>query len=141
RATPLFFTVISLWSALEGSILFWGFVLAAYSATAVYYTKHLGKLANYSTAVLLGVSSFFFLLLVGPANPFLPVYPVPFDGPGPNPLLQNRPLLAIPPPFLYLGYVGMTVPFAFGIGALLSGQLDDVWIRTTRRWTVFAWAF
>ncbi|HEY0670623.1 MAG TPA: cytochrome c biogenesis protein CcsA, partial [Longimicrobiales bacterium] len=141
RSTPVFFTIISLWSALEGSILFWGLVLAIYAATAVYYTRRLGDLSHYATAVLLGVSSFFFLLLVGPANPFLAMSPVPLDGPGPNPLLQNHALMAIHPPFLYLGYVGMTVPFAFAIAALLSGKLDDVWIRTTRRWTVFAWAF
>ena len=141
RATPLFFTVISLWSALEGSILFWGLILAAYTGFAVYSTRRMGDLSNYALAVMLFVSAFFFLLLVGPANPFLAMYPVPLDGPGPNPLLQNHPLMAIHPPFLYLGYVGMTVPFAFGIGALLSGRLDDAWIRTTRRYTVGAWMF
>jgi cytochrome c-type biogenesis protein CcmF len=141
RATPLFFTVISLWSALEGSILFWGMILACYTAAAVYGTRHLKELSGYATSVMLFVSGFFFLLLVGPANPFMAVSPVPFDGPGPNPLLQNHPLMAIHPPFLYLGYVGMTIPFAFAIGALLSGRLDDVWIRTTRRWTVAAWMF
>ena len=141
RATPLFFTVISLWSALEGSILFWGLILALYTAFAVYSTRRMGDLANYATAVMLGVSSFFFLLLIGPANPFMAVNPVPLDGPGPNPLLQNHPLMAIHPPFLYLGYVGMTVPFAFAIGALLSGRLDDSWIKTTRRYTIAAWMF
>ncbi|HEY0306102.1 MAG TPA: cytochrome c biogenesis protein CcsA, partial [Longimicrobiales bacterium] len=141
RATPLFFTIISLWSALEGSILFWGLILALYSAFAVYSTRRMGDLANYATAVLLSVSAFFFLLLVGPANPFVAMSPVPLDGPGPNPLLQNHPLMAIHPPFLYLGYVGMTVPFAFAIGALLSGRLDDSWIRTTRRYTIGAWMF
>ena len=141
RATPLFFTVISLWSALEGSILFWGLILAAYTAFAVYSTRRMGDLANYAMAVMFFVSGFFFLLLVGPANPFMAMLPVPLDGPGPNPLLQNHPLMAIHPPFLYLGYVGMTVPFAFGIGALLSGRLDDSWIRTTRRYTVAAWMF
>ncbi|HEX6063583.1 MAG TPA: heme lyase CcmF/NrfE family subunit [Longimicrobiales bacterium] len=141
RATPLFFTVISLWSALEGSILFWGLILAAYTGFAVYSTRRMGDLANYAMAVMMFVSGFFFLLLIGPANPFLAMSPVPLDGPGPNPLLQNHPLMAIHPPFLYLGYVGMTVPFAFGIGALLSGRLDDSWIRTTRRYTVGAWMF
>jgi cytochrome c-type biogenesis protein CcmF len=141
RDTPAFFTVISLWSALEGSILFWGLILAVYTAIAVYLTRNLGSLANYAMAVMLAVGFFFYLLLVGPANPFLPVFPVPLDGPGPNPLLQNHPLMAIHPPFLYLGYVGMTVPFAFAIGALLSGRLDDQWIRTTRRWTVASWMF
>ena len=142
RATPLFFRVISLWSSLEGSILFWGLVLAGFTAAATYFTANrLGQLADYATATMLGVSIFFFLLLIGPANPFHLVSPAPLDGPGPNPLLQNHILMAIHPPFLYLGYVGMTVPFAFAIGALLSGKLDDTWIRETRRWTITAWMF
>ncbi len=142
RTTPLFFTVISLWSSLEGSILFWGIVLTGYAASAVFLTQtRLGRLGDYATATMLGVQVFFFLLLIGPANPFGSVSPVPLDGPGPNPLLQNHILMAIHPPFLYMGYVGMTVPFAFAIGALLSGKLDDTWIRETRRWTMTAWLF
>jgi cytochrome c-type biogenesis protein CcmF len=90
---------------------------------------------------MLAVQFFFFLLLMGPANPFHLVSPTPADGPGPNPLLQNHILMAVHPPLLYLGYVGMTVPFAFAIGALLSGKLDDTWIRETRRWTITAWMF
>jgi cytochrome c-type biogenesis protein CcmF len=142
RATPLFFTVISLWSALEGSILFWGWVLAFYAALAMWLTRaRHGALGAYANAVLLFVSAFFYLLLVGPANPFGLVSPVPLDGPGPNPLLQNHILMAVHPPLLYLGYVGMTVPFAFGLGALLSGRLDDTWLRITRKWTITAWVF
>jgi cytochrome c-type biogenesis protein CcmF len=142
RSTPLFFTIISLWSALEGSILFWGWILAGYSAVAIYLNRgRAGSLIPYSAAILLGVGAFFYLLLVGPANPFGRVWPVPMDGPGPNPLLQNHPLMAVHPPLLYLGYVGLTVPFAFAMGALLSGQLDDTWVRLTRRWTVSAWGF
>jgi cytochrome c-type biogenesis protein CcmF len=142
RATPVFFTVISLWSALEGSILFWGWVLALYAALAMFLTRaSLGSLGAYANAVLLFVSAFFYLLLVGPANPFGLVSPAPLDGPGPNPLLQNHILMAVHPPLLYLGYVGMTVPFAFGMGALMSGRLDDTWLRVTRTWTVVAWSF
>jgi cytochrome c-type biogenesis protein CcmF len=142
RATPLFFTVISLWSALEGSILFWAWVLALYTALAMWITKSsLGSLGAYANAMLLFVSAFFYMLLVGPANPFGLVSPVPLDGPGPNPLLQNHILMAVHPPLLYLGFVGMTVPFAFGIGALMSGRLDDTWLRVTHTWTVVAWAF
>ncbi|MBI4545494.1 MAG: heme lyase CcmF/NrfE family subunit [Gemmatimonadetes bacterium] len=140
RSTPLFYTIISLWSALEGSILFWGWVLAGYTALVVYLNRERpGALVPYALATMLGVGSFFYLLLVGPANPFGRMFPVPPDGPGPNPLLQNHVLMAVHPPLLYLGYVGMTVPFAFAIGALLSGRLDDAWSRTTRRWTVTAW--
>jgi cytochrome c-type biogenesis protein CcmF len=91
RATPLFFTIISLWSSLEGSILFWGWVLAFYTALAVWLTgPKLGALGAYANATMLGVGVFFYMLLVGPANPFGLVSPVPMDGPGPNPLLQNH---------------------------------------------------
>jgi cytochrome c-type biogenesis protein CcmF len=142
RATPAFITFISLWSSLEGSILFWGLVLATYTAAAVRLSgERLGELGAYATATLHGIAIFFFLLLTGPANPFGLVSPVPLDGPGPNPLLQNHILMAVHPPLLYLGYVGMSVPFAFAIGALLSGHLDDRWLRVTRRWTLAAWTF
>ncbi|HEX7051038.1 MAG TPA: heme lyase CcmF/NrfE family subunit [Longimicrobiales bacterium] len=142
RSTPLFYTVISLWGALEGSILLWGWVLAGYTAAALYFTRERsGAMGAYALATMLGVGAFFYLLLAGPANPFGRVWPVPLDGPGPNPLLQNHPLMGVHPPLLYLGYVGMTVPFAFAVGALLSGRLDAGWLRMTRRWTVPAWTF
>jgi len=153
RATPLFYTVISLWGALEGSILFWGLVLSGFSALAVWGGTHLDprkraethadveRLMPYATAILLGIGAFFYLLLVFPANPFLPVSPVPPDGPGPNPLLQNHILMGVHPPLLYLGYVGMSVPFAFSMGALLAGASGGSWIQLTRRWTMAAWAF
>jgi cytochrome c-type biogenesis protein CcmF len=143
HATPLFYTIISLWGALEGSILFWGWVLALYTAAAVWLNRNadLGSLLPYATATMLAVGAFFYLLLVGPSNPFHLVWPAPADGPGPNPLLQNHWLMGVHPPLLYLGYVGMTVPFAFAIGALLSGKTDSTWLRLTRRWTITAWAF
>ena len=142
RATPLFFTIISLWSSLEGSILFWGWVLSFYTALAVWLTGgKLGSLGAYANATMLGVGVFFYILLVGPANPWGLVSPAPLDGPGPNPLLQNHWLMGVHPPLLYLGYVGMTVPFGFGMGALLSGRLDDTWLRVTHRWTIAAWGF
>ena len=143
RATPLFYTVISLWGALEGSILFWIFVLSSLSALVTYQNRtREGTLVPYAGAVLLLISVFFLILLAGPANPFGLVSPIPPDGPGPNPLLQNHPLMAVHPPLLYLGYVGMSVPFAFAIGAVLSGEIDnDGWIRITRRWTLVAWMF
>jgi cytochrome c-type biogenesis protein CcmF len=141
--TPVFFTIISLWSALEGSILFWGFVLALYSAAVVWFNREReGNLVPYSTAVLLGIGVFFYLLLIGPANPWHLVDPAPANGPGPNPLLQNHPLMAVHPPLLYLGYVGMSVPFAFAMGALMAGESGKAdWIVLSRRWTLSAWAF
>jgi len=143
RATPLLYTVISLWGALEGSILFWGWVLAMYAAAVVWINhERPGNLVPYAGTALLAVSLFFTILLIGPANPFGVVYPVPPDGPGPNPLLQNHILMAIHPPLLYLGYVGMAVPYAFAVGAMLSGEVErDDWIRITRRWTLASWGF
>ncbi|HEX6693132.1 MAG TPA: heme lyase CcmF/NrfE family subunit [Longimicrobiales bacterium] len=142
RSTPAFFTAISLWSSLEGSILFWGLILSLYTAAAMYRTgPRLGSMGAYANAVMLGVGAFFYMLLVAPANPWGLVSPVPLDGPGPNPLLQNHWLMGVHPPLLYLGYVGMTVPFAFAMGALLSGRIDDLWLRVTRRWTLIAWMF
>ncbi|MHB8839256.1 MAG: heme lyase CcmF/NrfE family subunit, partial [Gemmatimonadaceae bacterium] len=143
RATPTFYTIISLWGALEGSIVFWAWVLGMYAAAVVWFNrKREGNLVPYAAVTLLVVTVFFHILLVGPANPFQPVFPVPFDGPGPNPLLQNHILMGVHPPLLYLGYVGLTVPFAFAVGAMLSGEVaGDDWIRLTRRWTLTAWAF
>ncbi|MCI0436975.1 MAG: heme lyase CcmF/NrfE family subunit [Gemmatimonadetes bacterium] len=142
RATPLWVTIVSLWSSLEGSILFWGWVLSGYTAAAVYTTRRgHGALAAYANATLLAIAVFFYLLLIGPANPWTLVSPAPMDGPGPNPLLQNHVLMAVHPPLLYLGYVGMSVPFAFAIGSLLSGRADSVWLRLTRRWTLVSWIF
>ncbi|MEP6495030.1 MAG: heme lyase CcmF/NrfE family subunit [bacterium] len=143
RETPLFYTIISLWGALEGSILFWGWVLSLYAVAVVWFNRERpGDLVPYSAMVLLAVSLFFAILLVGPANPFHVVFPVPPNGPGPNPLLQNHILMGIHPPLLYLGYVGMSVPFAFAVGAVLSGEAEsNDWIRLTRNWTVASWGF
>ena len=143
RATPMFYTIISLWGALEGSILFWAWVLALYSFGVVWGNRHReGLLVPYAASALLLVALFFHILLIGPANPFGAVSPVPADGPGPNPLLQNHILMAVHPPLLYLGYVGLSVPFAFAVGAVFAGEIDrDDWIRLTRRWTLTAWGF
>jgi cytochrome c-type biogenesis protein CcmF len=143
RSTPLLFTIISLWGALEGSILFWGWVLAMYSAAVVWlHHRRPGNLIPYAAMTLLAVSAFFAILLVGPANPFLPVFPVPADGPGPNTLLQNHILMAVHPPLLYLGYVGMSVPFAFAIAAIVSNEAtSNEWAILSRRWMLASWGF
>jgi cytochrome c-type biogenesis protein CcmF len=140
--TPTYYTAISLWSSLDGSILFWGWILAAYQALVAFVQRDSESvLTPFALGVMGVVSIFFFGLLAGPASPFGLVSPAPANGPGPNPLLQNHPLMGLHPPMLYFGYVGLTVPFAFAIAALLSGKLDEEWIRTTRRWTVAPWAF
>jgi cytochrome c-type biogenesis protein CcmF len=142
RETPAYYTAISLWSSLDGSILFWGWILAAYQALVAFVQRDSESvLTPFALGVMGVVSIFFFGLLVGPASPFGLISPAPANGPGPNPLLQNHPLMGLHPPMLYFGYVGLTVPFAFAIAALLSGKLDEEWIRTTRRWTVAPWAF
>ncbi len=142
RATPLYYTIISLWASLNGSILFWAGVLGLYVvALAVGYANKHREYMPYTLAVLQSVCVFFALLVASIANPFAPVSPVPLDGPGPNPLLQNHWLMAFHPPTLYIGYVGMVVPFAMGCGALLAGRLEAGWIAPLRRWTLVPWAF
>jgi len=142
RGTPLFYTVIALWSALEGSILLWIWILALMSLLVVLIEgKRNREMLPYVTAILLSVSAFFLFLAAFPANPFTAIFPPPADGRGPNPLLQNHPLMAIHPPCLYAGYVGWSVPYAFAMAALITGRLGGEWIRTVRRWSIVAWGF
>ncbi|HTS79483.1 MAG TPA: cytochrome c-type biogenesis CcmF C-terminal domain-containing protein [Myxococcaceae bacterium] len=142
RATPLVYTVVSLWSALEGSILFWGAILAVYVfAFARAHRNDPPTNPLLALGTMLAVGVFFSFLIAGPANPFGRVTPVPPDGPGPNPLLQNHVLMVVHPPMLYLGYVGMVVPFGIAVAALLRGQLGDAWMSVLRRWTLIPWTF
>ena len=143
RSTPALYNVATLWGALEGSILLWTLVLCGFSVAVVLkFRRRLDDpLVGWAMVVMFAVTLFFFGLMVGPANPFRVLSVVPTDGPGPNPLLQNHPLMAFHPPMLYLGYVGFTVPFAFAIAALATGRLGEGWLVETRRWTLFAWAF
>jgi len=141
RSTPTMYTIASLWGRLEGSIILWTLVLAGFGAAMVwrFRDRRHDPMVAWATIVVLGVSVFFFALLAGPADPFGRVSPVPADGPGPNPLLANHPLMLIHPPLLYLGYVGFTIPFAFAIAALATGRLGEGWLVETRRWTLLAW--
>ncbi|HEX2047829.1 MAG TPA: heme lyase CcmF/NrfE family subunit [Acidimicrobiales bacterium] len=144
RSTPLLYTITTMWSALEGSILLWALVLAGYIAVMARHFRNRATdpVVAWATLVALGVAAFFFALMAGPANPFrLVAGAVPTDGPGPNPLLQNHPLVAFHPPMLYLGYVGFTIPFAFALAALVTGRMGEGWLVETRRWTLFAWGF
>ena len=144
RSTPLLFTVASMWSALEGSILLWALVLAGYIAVMVrhFRSRATDPLVGWATFTTFVVAAFFFALMLGPASPFKEIAgAIPSDGPGPNPLLQNHPLVAFHPPMLYLGYVGFTIPFAFAIAALVTGRVGEGWLLETRRWTLFAWGF
>ena len=142
RATPTIYTIVSLWSALEGSILFWGLILGTYLiAFALSQKEEHATYMPFALGTMLAVGVFFAFLIAGPANPFIPVSPVPPDGPGPNPLLQNHILMVVHPPMLYLGYVGMTIPFGIAVAALLRGQLGEAWTTTLRRWTLIPWTF
>jgi cytochrome c-type biogenesis protein CcmF len=139
RATPLMYRISGLWGALEGSILLWAWMLAACTAAVVVlYTRRHTELMPVVLATLLSVSTFFLLIMTVVSSPFERLWPVPLDGRGLNPLLEN-PGMAFHPPALYLGYVGFAVPFAFAIAALVSGRLGADWIVSTRRWTIAAW--
>ena len=142
RATPTFFKVLALWSADEGSLLLWNLVLGGYlAAVAFRFRSRRPETFPWALAVMFGVSAFYLLLVLGPTTPFATLATAPPDGRGPLPLLQNHPLMAAHPPFLYLGFIGFTVPFAFAIAALATGRVSDAWMRVTRRWTLAAWVF
>jgi cytochrome c-type biogenesis protein CcmF len=140
--TPLFFTVISLWAALEGSILLWTAILAGATAYVAWRgTPALPRLAATALAVLFAMLAFFLLLVTTPAaDPFVRSAIVPANGNGPNPLLQNHPLMALHPPLLYLGYVLFSVPFAYAIASLILGEGGDRWLVATRRFALVSWA-
>jgi cytochrome c-type biogenesis protein CcmF len=143
-----YYKVAALWAGQEGSLLFWTWLLSIYSALVVWQNRRKNRqLMPYVVSVLMGTGTFFSLLVFFVANPFQELSLVtsagtqPFtapDGNGLNPLLQYHPMV-IHPPMLYLGYVGMVVPFAFAMAALITRQLGDNWIRTTRRWTMVPW--
>ena len=139
---PTWVKVVSLWSSLEGSILFWGGVLAVYIAVA---TRSLKPAHGWARPAAIGswlaCATFFGFLIAGPAQPFGTMVDVPLDGPGPNPLLQNHVLMAIHPPFLYGGYVGMTIPFGLALSALLTGRLSPTLLGTLRTSLLAPWTF
>ncbi len=142
-ASPTHITIVSLWSSLEGSILFWGLILGAYIAVATWLNGDKNPSSMpWANGTWLAIAAFFCFLLAGPANAFLPSpVPVPADGPGPNPLLQNHLLMIIHPPMLYLGYVGMAIPFGLAVGALFAGRLEAAQLAPLRRWLMVPWGF
>ncbi len=138
---PLPYRIAALWGGMKGSLLFWVLVLSSIAATVVLQNRDRNReLMPYVSAVLMAVAFFFLLLLVFLEPPFERLAFTPADGRDLNPLLQNY-WMTLHPPSLYLGYVGVSVPYAFAIAALITGRLGDEWIRTTRRWTLFAWFF
>jgi cytochrome c-type biogenesis protein CcmF len=140
RELPLGYTLTAFWGGQEGSLLLWLLVLCGYAAAAVLTGRRAGREVVAWVVPVLGlVGTFFAVLLVFVASPFA-TQATAADGAGLNPSLQN-PYMAIHPPMLYLGYVGLTIPFAFAMGALLARRTDERWIVATRRWTLAAWAF
>src|SRR5207302_2897906 len=142
RETPLFYSIIGLWAALEGSILLWTAILAGATAFVAFRgTAAIPRLGTTAVAVLFAMLTFFLLLVTTPAaDPFVRLAFPPDNGAGPNPLLQNHPLMALHPPLLYLGYVLTSVPFAYAIASLILGEGGDRWLVATRRYALVSWA-
>jgi cytochrome c-type biogenesis protein CcmF len=139
RQLPLGYRLSAFWGGQEGSLLLWLMILLGYSALAVWLNRRTRELMAWVVPVLAGVAAFFAFMLCFVSSPF-GTAPAPADGAGMTPSLQNPYMLAHPP-LLYLGYVGLTIPFAFAMGALLSRRTDERWIVATRRWTLAAWTF
>ena len=139
---PLFYKITSYWGGLDGSVMFWVFLLSLFGSVAVKVNRERHReLIPYVVAVIGAVEMFFLFLMIIHNNPFaMYLTETPTDGRGLNPLLQNF-YMAIHPPTMYLGFVGMTIPFAFGMAALFTGHLDDSWLRAVRRWTMISWFF
>ncbi|MFQ5682022.1 MAG: heme lyase CcmF/NrfE family subunit [Candidatus Binatia bacterium] len=141
RSTPVYYRVTGLWGALEGSVLLWEWILIIFSALLawIYKDRHTETMP-WVLMIFSIVSAFFLSVIAFASNPFESVFPVPADGQGLNPLLEDANMLTHPP-LLYTGFVALTVPYAFAMAALIKGKLDEAWIVTTRRWTIIAWFF
>lgn len=157
--TPLIFLFAAGWAALEGSIVLWGLTLALFTWLVWRRMEDVDPLGAVALGVMGAVSIFWFGLMATAGNPFSVCVEVvngscvdsswwplsdslaPVEGQGPNPLLQNHILMAIHPPMLYVGYVGMSVPFSFAVAALIRGDVGRTWLDRTHRWTLVAWVF
>ncbi|MFV0411611.1 MAG: heme lyase CcmF/NrfE family subunit [Paracoccus sp. (in: a-proteobacteria)] len=140
-AKPMLYKVSGVWGNHEGSMLLWVMILALFGATAAAFGNQLPpSLRARVLAVQAAIGAAFYAFIIFTSNPFLRFEVPPFDGRGLNPLLQD-PGLAFHPPFLYLGYVGMSMAFSFAVAALLEGRVDAAWARWVRPWTLAAWMF
>ncbi|HEV8474151.1 MAG TPA: heme lyase CcmF/NrfE family subunit [Methylomirabilota bacterium] len=139
--TPFYYRITAVWGALEGSIVLWAWMLSIYTLVVILrHRTSARELYPWALSVMLGVLAFFLLVMTVPAPVFQRLSPVPPDGRGLNPLLEDSGMITHPVA-LYLGFTGFTVPFAFAIAALAAGRISDFWITTTRRWTITAWYF
>lgn len=138
---PTYLKVTALWGGQAGSLLFWNFLLAAFAAVVMARKWNADRVLMPYVIMVMSFSQIFFLgISAFIENPFARMMVVPPDGNGLNPLLRH-PGMIIHPPMLYLGFVGFVIPYSFAMAALITKQLDDRWIRTTRRWTLVAWLF
>lgn len=133
------YKLTAFWAGNAGSLLLWLFLLSVYTGMVV-LTKKRNDMIPYVTSILLVNILFFFIVLIFSVNPFEMTKSIPADGKGLNPMLQN-PGMVLHPVTLYMGYVGLAVPFAYGIAALIMKRMDADWIKLTRRWTLTAWLF
>jgi cytochrome c-type biogenesis protein CcmF len=140
-ALPTFYRFAAVWGAHEGSLLLWLFVQATWTIAVAAFSRNMPQVMTSRVLGVLGlISAGFALFILMTSNPFERLWPAAPDGRDLNPLLQD-PALAIHPPMLYIGYVGMSVPFAFAVAAMLEGKLDSLWARWVRPWTSVAWMF
>ncbi len=140
-AKPLLYKISGVWGNHEGSMLLWALILALFGAAVAVFGSTLPDTLRSRVLAVQGLIGLGFLaFLIFTSNPFERVSPAPPDGNGLNPLLQD-PGLAFHPPLLYLGYVGLSVTYAFAIAALLEGRVDPAWARWVRPWTLAAWCF
>jgi cytochrome c-type biogenesis protein CcmF len=139
--TPTFYKLAAPWSSQEGSLLLWVWLLSLWSSLVLFLTRRrVREIAPYATAVLLGFGTFFTSLAIFYANPFSTTATPPSEGAGLDPLLLH-PSMMIHPPMLYSGYTLLAIPFAFAIGALITGRLGSEWISVVRRFALAAWLF
>ena len=138
---PIIYQISAVWGAHEGSLLLWALILATWTLAVSLLSKRLPPEVLTQVLIIFGIISIGFLsFLIFTSNPFERNFPIPLQGTELNPLLQDFGL-AIHPPMLYMGYVGMAVPFAFVLSALISGRLDSTWLRLSMPWTLIAWMF
>ncbi len=139
--TPFYYRITAVWGALEGSIVLWSWMVSLYTLIVILrHRTSARELYPWVLTTMLGVISFFLLVMTVAAPVFARQVPVPPDGHGLNPLLEDSGMITHPVA-LYLGFTGFTVPFAFAIAALVTGRIGDFWLTTTRRWTILAWYF
>ncbi|MGM0903295.1 MAG: heme lyase CcmF/NrfE family subunit [Bacillota bacterium] len=137
---PMVYKLTAFWAGNAGSLLLWTVLLCIYAGILVYSKEKRNPLMPYVSIILLLNILFFFVVMVLGGNPFAMTEVIPTDGKGLNPMLQH-PGMVLHPITLYLGYVGLAIPFAFAIGALILKRVDAEWIKLTRRWTITAWLF